>query len=648
MNKIQRTRNQLESISLFKAFHSNWKPPREFPNLKGAKVIGLDLETYDPGLEESGPGWGIGNGHIVGVSLATKEGDSWYLPIRHEVQQEYNLDPDKVLNYLRDTLSTDCPKVGANLQYDVGWLNQENVQVQGPLYDVQYAEALIDDTAFSYSLDDISNKYLGQGKETNALYDWIKNAYGNTTKPRKDIYRSPPCFVGPYAEADAVLPIKILLLQWKELNKLGIIDLFKLECELIPILIKMRMRGMPVDEEKAEEAKKMIDTKRIKLQEQLNTFAGFDVNVYSSESIKQMFDAYNQEYPLTKIGNPSFTKDWLETNDFKGAQLIGNIRKYKKAVTSFIQGAILDKLVDGRIRPSLHPLRGEGGGTVSGRFSSNKPNGQQFSARDPELAPIIRGIFVPEPGLQWIKMDYSQIEYRFFAHFSNAMWLIEAYKEITADFHNVVREMLGFTGHRTPVKTVNFGILFGMRAKKLKAKLQALNLDIDAEKFLALYKAKFPEAEEQLQLCSEIAQDTGEIRTILNRRSTFNLFAPKGFKELNKPLPYEKALFKYGPEIERYKTYKALNRKIQGSAADMMKKAMVDAHEAGIFDRIGYPYITVHDELDNGYSEDMRKDFIELAEIMENCIKLQVPVLVDTEKGTSWGSLNSFNLRGDQ
>ena len=618
-------------------YDDSWKPVRDFPNLTGAKVLGLDTETYDPGLMDRGPGWGYGIGHIIGASLATEDGESWYFPIRHKVQKEINMDPEKVLRFLNDVLSTNIPKVGANLQYDVGWLNQEGVTVRGALYDVQYAEALIDDVAKSYSLDTISKKYLMEGKEDEALYNWIRRAYGNKGDPRANMYRTPPSLAGPYAEADALKPLQLFPIQYRKLQMLGMDDLFKLECKLIPVLIGMRMRGMLVDTEAAETAIETIENKIVLLREELKDFAGFEVGEFSAAQISRMFDSDGEEYPLTSKENPSFTKDWLKYNPYKGAQLIYDIRRYSKAVGTFLRGAILDKSVDNILKPSLHPLRGEDGGAVSGRFSSSKPNGQQFTARDNELAPLIRGCFIPEHGLQWAKIDYSQIEYRFFAHFSESAFLMQAYKDPKTDFHETVRKMLHYTGDRTPVKNVNFGMIYGMGKAKLLATLHSMGLDMDPEAFFNLYHEKFPEAKQMLDKHSDMAADTGEIRTILNRRNTFNMFEP--VYDDGPALPYKQAIREYGSYIRRAMTHKALNRRLQGSSADLMKKSMVDCHEAGIFDTIGFPYITVHDEIDIGYCDDYKAEFDEMIEIMQNCIPLRVPVLADMDLGPDWGHL---------
>ena len=149
---------------------TGWVPPTSFPDLSRARVISIDCETKDLELLDNGPGWARGAGHIVGVSVGANGGGRWYFPMRHEVEPEQNMDPEKVLAWLRETLGNPAqPKVGANITYDVGWLMHEGVNVAGQLIDVQFAEALLDVRA-EVSLETLAQKYLQEGKESNLLY----------------------------------------------------------------------------------------------------------------------------------------------------------------------------------------------------------------------------------------------------------------------------------------------------------------------------------------------------------------------------------------------------------------------------------------------------------------------------------------------
>src|SRR5690606_17141235 len=206
----------------------------EFPNLSAAKALSVDVETYDPELKKHGPGWARGKGHIVGIAVGTNDGYRAYFPMRHTIEKDTNLDPANVLRWAKDTLADNRPKVGANLTYDVGWLRWEGVPVGGMLYDVEFAEALLSESA-TVNLDDLGERYLGVGKTNDILYDWLSQYYGGkpSGEQRKNIYRAPPRLVGPYAEGDVDLPFRILNIQWGKLAEQGLLDIFEMECRLI-------------------------------------------------------------------------------------------------------------------------------------------------------------------------------------------------------------------------------------------------------------------------------------------------------------------------------------------------------------------------------------------------------------------------------
>lgn len=620
-----------------------------FPNLHSENFIGVDTETYDPDLKEDGPGWGRKRGYVVGISIATIDGTKYYFPVNHAIDRQYDLPLGKLIAYMQDIVGNpNINKIGANCIYDYGWFIDMGLTPRGMWYDVQFAEALIDGHARSYSLDTLATKYLGLKKTNDELYEWAASKYpGKLQDQGGNIYRCPPTLIAEYAGDDALLVIRILQEQQHILDSYGLSDLFELECKLIPVLVKMRIRGMPVDPIKAEESISELKLSEQIMQQQLDDIAGWHVNVKSSNELAMLYDKFKLNYLRTEKGNPSFTADWLKTQTDPLATKINDIRKVRKAYSEFIQQGILDRLLeDKKIHPSLHPLRGEGGGAGTGRFSSSKPNGQNIPSRDDLLAPIIRGLFIPEEGYtSWLKMDFSQIEYRFFAHFSADKYLCAEYSKPATDFHDLVGTFLGNKYPRRLVKNINFAKLYGAGYNKLLHMLMAGG-DIskaEVENFIAVYEKNFPQAKALMVKCAKQAETIGEIRTILNRRLTFPNWAPIGSN--TKPaLPYKQALKVYGSSIIRADTYKAINYQLQGSAADYIKKGLVDAEEAGLFDKVGYPHITVHDELDFSYHDDLRKEFIELKHVMEHAIPLLVPMIMDTEIGPNWGDLKEVDL----
>lgn len=634
---------------------ANWKPPQHFPNLDSAICLAIDTETFDPELTTHGPGWGRNKGHVVGVSIGAVNAagvrGNWYFPVRHEAEPQDNWEPAKVFEWLNRVLSNPRqPKIGANLQYDIGWLKHEGVEVKGELVDVQFAEALLEESA-QLSLEAMGQKYLDEGKESNLLYEWLaewKGGQPNGTQ-RKWLYAAPPRMVGPYAESDADLPLRLAQVLYPLLVKEGLLELFQLECRLIRLLVDMRMAGVRVDVDKAEQVRDSLIIKADDAKAQLRSMVGFDVNVNSSDSLARAFDSFGLEYGHTASGSPSFTKAFLAGVDHPIANIVKDIRKFDKLRGTFIESYILDSHVDGMLYGSFHQLRSEGGGTRSGRFSSSAPNLQNIPSRDDELAPLIRGMFVPDKGhVAWRKYDYSQIEYRMLIHFAvgAAGDEIRAYFKANpdTDYHvyaqNVVKSATGIDIPRKAIKNINFGLIYGMGVATLANSLGMSK--VDAQAMMEAYFKGVPFAKPTMDSASKEAQLTGVINTVLNRKSRFDMWAPSDFRDQRMPLPYSQAIRSYGPDISRSYTHKALNRRLQGSAADLMKLAMVRCYEEGIFADTGIPRLTVHDELDFSDPGGCDKAFIEMRKMMEDAMPLDVPVKADGEIGPDWGHVKDI------
>lgn len=623
---------------------TGWATPRDLPNLDQARVLSIDTETFDPELAQYGPGWARGKGHLVGVSIATDDGYKWYFPLRHEMESQYNLDPAHVIPWLRHTLARPMPKVGANLLYDIGWLRTENVFVAGELIDVQYAEALLYESR-RVALENLAARYLGEHKDSDLLYRWCAEFYGGeaTGKQRANIYRAPPRLVGPYAESDADLPLRIIQKQYPLLINNGLLDLFRMECGLINLLVEMRYRGVRVDLNRADHAMHELTIVGSRLESELATMVGFEVNVNAGDSIARAFDHLGLRYFRKQSGRPTFTKEFLSNVEHPIAEKILAIRRVVKNRDTFIRNYIINANVNGRIFGQFHLLRSDDGGTRSGRLSSSTPNLQNIPSRDEELAPLIRGMFLPDYGCQWRKYDYSQIEYRFLLHFAVGPGADEIRAYFNAhpdtDYHERVQQLvLERTGQhidRKPIKNINFGLIYGMGIPKLS---RSLGLSpAEGQALFAAYHSGVPFAAPTMHACSDEAARTGITTTILGRQSHFDLWEPVGKRDDDTPaLPYDTALMTYG-NIRRAYTHKALNRKLQGSAADLLKRAMWQCWRDGVFDVTGVPLLTVHDEL--GFSDPGGREyaFREMQHIMETAIPLSVPVKTDPEIGPDWG-----------
>jgi DNA polymerase I-like protein with 3'-5' exonuclease and polymerase domains len=636
---------------------TDWMPPDSFPDLSSAKMISVDLETCDPDLKTKGPGTRRG-AFIAGVAIGTDDGFRGYYPIAHQLGG--NMDRDTVLRWAKEELGRSSqPKVGAHLIYDLEFLAVADVPVAGKLYDVQYAEPLLDEHKLSYSLDNIAKERLGEGKVSNAMYDWITMAYGKQN-PGNHIWEAPVGLVGPYAEGDVDLPLRILESQRKELREQNLEDLFEMECSLLPMLLAMRLNGVRVDVPKAERIGAGLQKEITRWQKELNVLCGFQCNINSAGHLSRIFDKLHIPYLRTKPtkshpnGQPSFQKKWLEKLNLPNPeiQLILGLRKYTTILNTFIKGYIIGQNVNGRLYGMFHPLRTDENGTISGRFSSSLPNLQNIPMRDKTLICVdgvmmrlgkaIRSCFLPEEDCLWVKDDYSQVEFRLITQYGTGPEAEAARSEYvndpTTDFHALVGRMCGID--RDPAKTINFGLAYVMGVEKLA---EDLGVSVEeAEELFKTYHARVPFVQSLQKATSRVASNRGYIRTLMNRRARFPFWESTDWDtaHANAPkLDKEWAVELWGT-VRRAETWTAMNKLIQGSAADVMKKAMKDVWDSGVFDVLKI-HLTVHDELD--FSQPKTKEADEAAKemlhIMENCVKLKIPLACDTESGPSWGEV---------
>ena len=607
---------------------TEWVMPEELKDLKGVKEIAIDLETNDPNLKELGSGNVIGNGHIAGVSLAI-EGWCGYYPIQHE--QGGNMDKALVISWLKNLFKQEYTTfIFHNAMYDVCWLRAAGIKIKGKIVDTMIAASLIDENRLSYQLNVLAKHYVGIGKDEKVLYNAAKE-YG--LDPKKELWRLPAMFVGQYAERDAEATLKLWQRLHRELHDQELIDIFRLETQLFPCLIEMRFKGVRVDLEKAHKIKKKLMAREQKILNKIKDLTGLDVEIMAARSIAKAFDKLKLPYDRTaKSNEPSFTKNFLQNHPHELAQSIADAREINKAHSTFID-SITKHAHKGRIHADINQIRSDQGGTVTGRFSMSNPNLQQIPARHPELGPLIRSIFIPEENCKWGSFDYSQQEPRILVHYAKLQNLpgvheiADAYKAGDADFHKVVADMAGIK--RKQAKTINLGLMYGMGKNKLMAELGLMKES--AEKLIKQYHARAPFVKQLMDNVSRKANDRGKIRTLLGRACHFDLWQPVQFGVF-KPLPLEQARKNYDEPLKRAFTYKALNKLIQGSAADMTKKSMVALYKNGII-----PHIQIHDEVDISVESDKKAE--QIVQIMEEAVVLQVPNKVDYESGENWGDI---------
>ena len=339
--------------------------------------------------------------------------------------------------------------------------------------------------------------------------------------------------------------------------------------------------------------------------------------------------------------------------------MIAEARKINKVSTTFID-TILKHEHKGRIHADINQIRSDDGGTVTGRFSYSNPNLQQIPARDPDTGPLIRSLFLPEEGMRWGCFDYSQQEPRLVAHYALKFQLpsvndiADSYEnDPSTDFHKIVAEMANIP--RSQAKTINLGLFYGMGKGKL---MNELDLTKDkAEELFSKYHGKAPFVKQLMNKVMNAAQNKGQIKTLLGRRCRFPKYEPilrgsdwgkyvpaqdeERMKELQEMGPFildeegkptKEKNYWHNNSTRRAFTYKALNKLIQGSAADMTKKAMVELYKEGII-----AHIQIHDELDFSVMNEL--EAAKIKDIMENAVDLEVPNKVDYESGPNWGEI---------
>ena len=466
-------------------------------------------------------------------------------------------------------------------------------------------------------------------------------------------------------------------------------NIFELETKLFPCLVEMKEKGVRIDTQKLKSLGEKLRFRRDNLLNIVKKHTKITLQLWSANSIKDLL--HNQKitnYEKTpKSGMPKLPKDYLKTHSNRFLRMVSKAREADKAVNTFIEG-LRGYLHNGRIHADINQIRSDKGGTVTGRFSMSNPNLQQIPAKG-YIGKKMRELFIPEDGHEWGSFDYSQQEPRIVVHYaikhnlSKTKELGGKFKKDKADFHRIVAEMANIP--REQAKTINLGLFYGMGKGKLQ---QELNLDkAQAKKLFNTYHEKVPFVKELSDNLIYFAKDNKLVFTLEDRFCRFDKYESvnkrwnnklRKFEEWDPEFKEEKqkdGTIKYkgdwisprlmsredawskfklqfnskskkkieehtGKERAQYFdnyftpafTYKALNRLVQGSAADMTKKAMVLLYEQGIV-----PHIQIHDEL--CLSIDSEKKASIIKKTMEKAIILLIPNKVSYKKGKNWGTI---------
>ena len=646
-------------------------------NLNGVDTIAVDIETYDPNLKSKGSGAIRGEGFICGVAVATVN-DIAYFPLRH-ADTDLSLDKQlKLWEVLNEKIfqNDKITKVFHNAMYDVCWIRAvTGMKMKGRIVDTMIAASIIDENRFRYTLDSLSKDYLQDEKYKYDLQEKTLNWSGGTVKdPMTNMHRLPASIVKEYAKQDVSLTLRLWNLFNKKLDEVLYIkpednskktcrNIFELETKLFPCLVDMKFKGVRIDVQKAKRLGKFFEGRRDKLLNIIKEKTNVDVQIWAAASIKKLLE--NQkitDYKTTpKSEMPQLPKDFLRTHKNRFLRFVAKAREYDKAKNTFVDG-LLDFVHNDRIHADINQIRSEKGGTVTGRFSMSNPNLQQIPSKG-FIGKKMRELFIPEIGCEWGSFDYSQQEPRIVVHYAlkinmpGTENLKEEFDKDDADFHQIVADMAKIP--RKQAKVINLGLFYGMGKTKLQ---KELNLDENkATKLFQTYHAQVPFVRDLSQRLSKFASKNGLLFTLGDRFCRFDKWETRDkewdpkinrFTEVELYATKEKAMDayrldqmeKYGkyidPDCEHFEkhyarafTYRAFNRLIQGSAADMTKKAMVDLYEKGIV-----PHIQIHDELCVSIRNKKERNMVHAA--MENTMKLNIKNKVDYEFGPNWGTTN--------
>lgn len=574
-------------------------------------TLNFDFETKDARLNtKRGVGWAYGEVQVLCCGVKINDGPTRVLDIERDGIGE-----------LEALIQGATELVAHNLQYELGILEHLGIDYQGKiLYDTLIGSRLTKNTRMRHDLDSLAKDYLGEDKSNDKLAEVaielgvVKNKNQNKAllvKKNMDLlYYFDKQLMFDYCAQDVEL-----------CHKLHTIFLTKLDMEtyrkysfLCEICVKMQKQGIKIDVEKAHKTKIILEERKVTIMENLNALVG-EFNINSPKQRIDKFESVGLKVPLKKRPNGTVSKccdeTWMLTQQHEACKLTVEAMKLDKIISMFIEGT-LDFMDDNNtIHPSMNILQ-----AITGRFSSSNPNIQQIPARDPELAQLIRDLFIPFEGENWYSMDFSAQEPRLLSHYAIAIdeaqgrdstYVKELDRRYKAnpkmDFHQFAVDVINGAGEvnitRSEGKAVTLGILYGMGVGKLA---EQLNIDIGTcRKIKKAYNKAMPFIKDIDGFVKSVMMTRGSIKTIGGRTC------------------YREA-----------KDYVALNRLIQGGCADMTIAAMISIYNEGII-----PLCIIHDEV-NISSENIDKAEV-VQDIMQNCLDLRVPMVTDIGQGKSWG-----------
>lgn len=638
---------------------SDWRLPDlgSLPSWAGAKRVCVDVETCDPELVKLGIGVRRG-GYVAGISFKIEDGPGAYLPIRHAGGD--NLPEEAVLRYLRDNAAAFTGEVvGAKLDYDLDYLEEEGVVFPQVQYyrDIQVVDPLLYELHNSYSLDNIAKRHGLPGKDEDLLRE---AAATYKVDPKKGMWQLPARYVGRYAEVDTEQPLLVLRRQERQIDELDLWDIYNLESQVLPILVKMRRRGVRVDEAQLSKVERWALAQETEALERVRDLSGHRIevgDVWKADALAPALTNIGIRLAKTSQGKPNIDKDVLSSIDHPVAKALAWARKTNKLRTTFA-ASVRTHMVNGRIHTTFNQIarETEGGdqkGARYGRLSSVEPNLQQQPARD-EFATMWRSIYIPEEGALWCANDYSQQEPRWTTHFAaisnlpGAREAAQAYHDDPLlDNHQFMADLTGLP--RKQAKNVYLGLCYGEGGAKL-----CRDLGLPTRWTLVYGRGRqriqefFPTREAALQAKGKTQDPSARVWEAAGEEGqrvldTFDARAPfirklaRKAEEVAKKRGYivtgggRHLHFPQREDGSYDWAHKALNRLIQGTSADQTKRALVEIDKGGYFIQL-----QVHDEIDGSVASE--EEGRAIAKIMREVMPAEVPFRVDSEFGESWGA----------
>ncbi|MFM5095875.1 DNA polymerase I [Aeromonas rivipollensis] len=580
--------------------------------LKAAPLFAFDTETTSLDYMEA---------RVVGVSFAIEPGKAAYVPFGHDyLGVPTQLTEQQVLGKLKPLLEDPARlKVGQNLKYDRNVLQNHGIDLQGIAFDTMLESYVLNSTASRHDMDSLARKYLGV--ETISFEEIAGKGAKQLTFNQIELEQA-----APYAAEDADITLRLHQTLWGELSKLPTLAkvFTEIELPLLPVLARMELLGTTIDPKLLHQQSQEIEVRLAELERQAHELAGQEFNLSSPKQLGEILFV-KLGLPILKKtpkGAPSTAEEVLaelaETYDLP--RLLMEHRGLAKLKSTYTDKLpLMIKPQTGRVHTSYHQAV-----AATGRLSSTDPNLQNIPVRN-EQGRRIRQAFIPSAGYKLVAADYSQIELRIMAHLSGDQGLLTAFAE-GKDIHKATAaEVFGValdavtTDMRRSAKAINFGLIYGMSAFGLAKQLGIGRAE--AQKYMDLYFERYPGVLEYMERTRQQAEAQGYVETLFGRR----LYLPD-IKSRNAGL-------RKGAERA------AINAPMQGTAADIIKRAMiaVDGWIRGITDGSIHMLMQVHDELVFEIREEKLEEYIALIkEKMSAAAELHVPLVVEAGTGDNW------------